>query len=326
MKVAVILSGALRTIKKTISYLKKNVLVDPQNTDIFACVQNDTSQSEEEWDSWFSHELGQSLKSISWFSYQKYPEWLAQRENLLQAIQLDAVWKNYLRASGSMIEYFQLHIANLKMNQYEQTHRCNYDYVVRARTDSIYAKPVDFHWLHWSEEDVQKRLQKIETELELSNIPVTDENRLKYFMCTMLSDDLIPNIQNIFADRQTSDTVLSDPSTILLDLNAYLKEGRYILTIRRNNLYVIRRELFQLIPALGVNYGLMRTPHSDDYWFNAEGQFRAACYYSCITVYDYSSMFEEKSLEYADKWVEAHFFYMAFQPVNPRMLYCVVRK
>jgi hypothetical protein len=296
MKVAVILSGALRTIKKTISYLKKNVLIDPQNTDIFACIQNDTSQSEEEWDLWFSHELGQSLKSISWFSYQKYPEWLAQRENLLQAIQLDVVWKNYLRTSGSMIEYFQLHIANLKMNQYEQTHLFKYDYVIRARTDSIYAKPVDFHWLHWSKEDIQKRLQKIETELELSNIPVTDENRLTYFMCTLISDDLIPNIQNIFTDRQSSDTILSDPSTILSDLNTYLKEGRYILTIRRNNLYVIRRELFQLIPALGVNYGLMRTPHSDDYWFNAESQLKQICIENKIDFFDSTSNLEGASL------------------------------
>ena len=84
MKVAIILTGALRTIKKTIPYFKKHLLLQP--TDIYICVQNDTQESEETWNAWFKEELGKEelgkeelgkeelckknidIKSITWFS------------------------------------------------------------------------------------------------------------------------------------------------------------------------------------------------------------------------------------------------------------------
>ena len=73
-------------------------------------------------------------------------------------------------------------------------------------------------------------------------------------------------------------------------------------------------------------YGTFRSPYSDDYWFNAEGQFRGACYAAGLAVYDYSTVFEEKSLEYAHSWQEDLFFHADGSLVSPMMLYCVVRK
>ena len=98
------------------------------------------------------------------------------------------------------------------------------------------------------------------------------------------------------------------------------------MTIRKNNLYVVQRDLFHFVPTLGTMYGFLRSPHSDPWWFNAEGQFRDACYYSCMSIYEYSSPFEERSLEYPHKWVEADFFDVEGEVIHPRMVYCVVRK
>ena len=322
MKIAIIFTGALRTVKKTIKYFKKHLLLS-SDVDIFACVQNDTSQSDNEWTSWFKEQMGSHLKEITWFSIDKYPHWITHRDLLLEHIHLDNSWKGYLRNSGSMIEYFQLQLAYMKMSKYENQNHFSYDYIVRSRTDSIYAKPIDFHWLQWTDEDVAKRVEAIRQEMALSNIEITPQNLLKYFMCTIISDDLIPNLEFILADYTPSQTEITPNNS---EFNHYIKNGRYILTIRKNNLYIVRRDLFHLIPSLGTMYGFMKSPIADNYWFNAECQFRDACYYSCLSIFEYSTVFEEKSLEYPHHWNEANFFDLDFNIINPRMLYCVVRK
>ena len=320
---AVILTGALRTIKKTIRYLKKNVILTP-DTHVFACVQNDKEITEEEWTTWFNQQLGDHLKSIEWFSLEKHPEWVTHRETQLQRIQLDEGWKRYLRNSGSMIEYFQLQLAYMSMTHHEQRSGYKYDYLVRGRTDSIYTKPIDFHWLSWTDADVADRIQQITNELTMCKMDVTPANLLRYFMNTIVSDDLISNIQHIDAEYAPCETE-TEPVSMLL-LNQYIKHGRYILTLRKNNLYIVRRALFHMIPTLGTMYGFMRAPTTDDYWFNAECQFRSACYYSCITVFDYGTLFEDRSVVAVHDWNEANFFDLDGNVLNPRMLYCVVRK
>jgi hypothetical protein len=326
MRTVVVFTGALRTVKKTIRYFKQHIL--REGVDVFVCVQNDTQQSDAEWTTWFQEQMCDHLRSIEWFDLAKHPEWTAHRETLLQHIELDSGWKNYLRSSGSMIEYLQLQLAHLDVCHYEQRNGFQYDYLVRARTDTIYAKPVDFHWLTWTDQEVAARVERIKAEMERSNMTITDQSLLQYFMSTLLSDTTIPNMSRIFAD-----CVLNDADRLPLGamnqsaaLNHYIKTGRYILTIRKNNLYIVRRNLFYLIPSLGTSYGLPRTPAADDYWFNAECQFRSACYYAGLTIYDYSTLFEEKSLEYPSKWREADFFDLEFNLINPTMLYCVVRK
>jgi len=325
MKVAIILTGALRTIKKTIRYLKSHC-IHHHHYHIFACVQNDTNQSEDYWSNWFQSQLGDHIKSHQWFTLDRYPEWVTHREHQLHNLVLHQNWKNYLRNSGSMIEYFQLQMAYMRMCYHEQMQGYEYEYILRARTDSIYAKPVDFHWLKWTDEEVAARIERIKEELVSSKFEVTDKNVLRYFMNTIISDDLIPNIERIQADYCPSPTETAVPSVEPAALNEYIRSGRYILTIRKNNLYVVRRNLFHMIPSLGTMYGFMRSPYSDEYWFNAECMFRSACYFSCLTIYDYGTAFEDRTVENVNNWNEADFFDLDFNPVNPEMLYAVVRK
>ena len=328
MKTAVILTGALRTIKKTIRYLKRNVLRSDLRSDlrsevhVFACIQNDTSQSEEEWNAWFAEQLGDHLKCTVWFSPDRFPEWIATRDRLLEQIHLDAGWKNYLRTSGSMIEYFQLHLAYLRMCYHEGSMGTQYDYLIRARTDTIYNKPVDFHWLTWTDEEIANRIDCIRLHLDAMRVDVTDTKIINYFMNTIISDDLILNLKEIMAEYCPSaiEDIELDPHL----LGEYIREGRYILTIRKNNLYVVRRELFCMIPSLAFMYGQFVSPYSDAYWFNAECQFRSACYHSCLTIFDYNTLLEDKSLRYAHEWNEEDFFTDGV--CDPRMLFCVVRK
>jgi hypothetical protein len=319
MKVAVLFTGALRTIKKTMRYFKQNVLLDSE-VDVFACIQNDTDTPNSEWESWIREEMGDHLKLITWFSPDEHQDWISIRDKLISHLSLIDRWKNYIKNSGSIIEYYQLYLSYLKMCSYEDTHQ-RYKHIIRSRTDTIFAKPVDFHWLNWSDSDVEERIQTINTELTLSKIEVTPQNTLSYFMSTIISDSLIPNIQNIMT-RYIPNQYNIIPSTAA-DLNQYIKTGAYILVIRANNLYVVSRESFNLIPTLSFMYGFLKSPYNDEYWYNAENQFQSACYFSGLAVFDYNTLFEDKSLyEYDEK----RYFDLNFNVMNPAMLYCLVRR
>jgi hypothetical protein len=318
MKVAVLFTGALRTIKKTMRYFKQNVLLD-SDVDVFACVQNDTSIPNSEWESWIREEMGGHLKLITWFSPDDHQDWISLRDKLISHLSLIEHWKNYIKNSGSIVEYYQLYLAYLKMCSYEDTHQ-RYKYIIRVRTDTIFAKPLDFHWLNWTDLDVEERIQKINNELTLSKIEVTPKNTLTYFMTTLISDRLIPNIQNI-TNRYIPNQYGLIPSSAT-ELNQYIKTGAYILVIRANNLYIVSRELFNLIPTLSFMYGFLKSPHNDEYWYNAENQFQSACYFSGLDVFDYNTSFEDKSLyEYDEK----RYFDLEFNIMNPYMLYCLIR-
>jgi hypothetical protein len=318
MKVCILFTGALRTIRKTIKYFKKNVLLN-QDVNVFACIQNDTTIPNPEWEEWLRQEMGTHLKSIEWFSPSEHQDWISIRDKALSSLNLVQHWKDYLKNSGSIIEYYQLYLAYLKMCQFEDTHY-RFNYIIRSRTDSIFAKPIDFHWLQWSDEQVQERLNTITSHLTTHNIDSSPSTILNYFMTTIISDDLIPNIHNINAECKPHNnlSIPTNPS----DLNTFIKNGNYILTLRANNLYICNRESFNFIPTIPFVYGLLKTPISDDYWFNSENQFQSACYLSGLTIFNYCTTYEDKSLY---EYNESNYFDSNYDIINPFMLFCLVR-
>lgn len=318
MRVAVLFTGALRTIRKTIRYFKSNLLLNP-DVHVFACLQNDTQESNEQIELWLKSKLTIHLKSVQWFKNNEDNLLIPIRNNLVNTIPCPDNWKDYLKNSGSIIEYYQLYLAYLQMANYEGQHG-KYDFIVRSRTDTIFTQPIDFHWLNWTDQDIQNRIKLVNEELILSNIPITANNTLQYFMNTIISDKLIHLIQNIRSKCYCSSTHVI-PQTVS-ELNQYIKTGKYILTIRANNLYIVNRDYFQLIPTLGFIYGHLRSPYSDDYWFNSENQFQAACFHSGLTIFDYNTTYEDQSLYNYD---EKKYFDLSFNILNPYMLYCVVR-
>jgi hypothetical protein len=322
MKTAVLFTGALRTVKKTIRYLKENVLIHP-DVHVFACLQNDSALSEAEWNEWFRMELGNHIKTITWFSDAYYPSWALEREIMLRHMPLEDGWKNYLRHSGSMVEYKQLQLAYLAMSNHEQVHSFSYEYVIRARTDTIFAKKIDFHWISFSEEQIIERLQLIEKKLLHEKMDSSYPSVFSYFMSTLLSDDLIPNLNSLLINYLPSEAGNSLPNAA--ELSDYLRRGRYILTIRKNLLYIVRRSLFHAIPSIASLYGTFRSPHSDHHWFNAECQFQGACYHAGLSSHEYSSAFEELPIAEREHWKEADYFDNHFNCIHPHMLYCLVR-
>jgi hypothetical protein len=330
MRNAIILTGSLRTFKRTSKFTKRNILDCVGDNDLFLCIQNDSEEKDEKWEEWIRSEFN-CIKSIIWFSPAYYQEWFRWRDKQLDNIILEDYWKNYLKRGGSMIEYAQLQIAYTNMVDVEYKGNFRYDYVVRTRTDSIFSKPVDFHWLKWNIEDIRERKDKIRDKLMEFNLlskESKDKDIFRSFMCTIISDDVIPNLPNIMTEYVPNPTEISCPTTAE-EIYEYIHKGRYILTIRKNHLYVIRRDLFYTIPSIGYFYGCLKSHMSDECWFNAEGQFRDMCHYSCVSIFEYTTLFEEKSLSMPYEWNESDFFDDDFEikeDCKDKILWCCVRK
>ena len=326
MKTALILTGTLRTVKKTLRYLKQNILLHP-DVHVFACLHNTTSTPTEEWNIWLKTVLGAHCISITWIDETILSHWVPQREHLLRNMVISAYWgEYYLRDKGSMIEYLQLQHAYLAMCNHEQLLTFQYDYVIRSRPDIVIAKPIDFHWLRWTDEEVEQRMGVIQKKLAEEGMDSGPKNVFSYFMSTILSDDLIPNLKQLLIGYLPSHTASKGeiPSTPH-QLNKYLRKGKYILTVRKNLVYVVRRSLFHMVPAMGSLYGTFRSPYSDDCWFNSECQFQGACYHAGLTSHEYSSAFEELPIDQRERWNERDYFDENFNCVQPHMLYCMVR-
>jgi len=235
MRTAIILTGALRTIKKTVNYLQRN-LIDAipdfkTHGDIFVCVQNDSAQSEAEWELWFHETI--RPRSIIWFSKAKYPDWCVGRDRQIANMSIEPHWKKYLADSGSMVEYYQLQLAYMSLLRVEQQCNFRYDYLVRTRTDSIYAKPLTFAHLSWTEEEVAARMDRVNSEMRMSGMEETDSNLLRVFMGTIINDIVLPNLDHLFLSSRLAetDTLLYQPLTASR-LRDYIQNGRYIITLR----------------------------------------------------------------------------------------------
>jgi hypothetical protein len=319
MKVAVIYTGALRTVEKTIKYLKKNLILN-DNVHIFACLENDSNKPTEEWMKWFHEQLGDNLKDIAFGSIRHDGTFINLRERILSFLNISDNWKAYLRNSGSMIEHYQIWLTNQIMCNYEQKNNFRYDYVIRCRTDTIFGKPIDFSWLNYTEENINERLTKIKNILIQNKINYDCNQLLYYFMTTIINEDLIENIQNIDISNTYNELKnINDSSAFIKN---YIDTGRYILTIRENLLYIVKRDYFSLIPSIGLLFGTLRYAKEDPIWYNSEGQFKAACYNSQLMIFDYTTSFENKSLYEFDRSL---YFDEDYNLKVNNLLYCIVR-
>jgi hypothetical protein len=320
LHVAVLYTGQLRTIRKTMPFFKKYVLLHP-NVHVFACLQNDKTEPIEETISWIRNELGEHLKVLQWFNPHD-STFINFREHLLHDLDITDSWKGYLRRSGSMIEYYQLQCIYHALFRYETKQGSAYDYILRCRPDTIFCKPIDFKWLQFSEHDIQNRLVQIENEYKKRGIDAPYSKRFDTFMNTLLHTSVTMNVINpSYVSHRTKSFI--EPQTPA-QIQTYLQQGRYILTFRTNLLYIVKRDYFYLLPALGTMYSLFKFPlFEHPHWFNSETQFQGACYHSDITIFDYESKTESDSLYAYD---EKRYFTPEGELKDTAIVYILIRK
>ena len=266
MKVAIIYTGMVRTMEKTLPFFKQNV-----NHHVFAVIQSENKEQ----DLILLQQMGQHLKSYQWFDKQD-PEWITLQQHLLNKMTLNSGWKHYIGTeSGSMIEYYQMYLAYLNLLQYEIDNHIEYDYIMRLRTDVVITRPI--HFFNQNSFDLidhdKQSILKLMTSILDPNRYQGDVNRycypssMAYQQLIKPHDDWINQFKN------------------------YLNQKQYLITMRENLIYYGPREVFTKIHQLGVFYGKFKD-HMNPYWFNAESQFRGICAFYDIDIFDSCSELE----------------------------------
>jgi hypothetical protein len=75
----------------------------------------------------------------------------------------------------------------------------------------------------------------------------------------------------------------------------YIRSGQYVISLRKNVVYLTNRTYFARIASLGVMYGMQRMPGSER-WFDSESQFETDCINGGFAVFNSTTTLEDKSL------------------------------
>ena len=299
MKIAIMYTGELRTVEKTIDLFKKNVLLN-DDVHIFATVQ-----STNDYNNFLKTNFGNNLKILNWFNPND-AVWNNLKNILLKQLQLEDHLKNYISSSDSMIEYYQLYLAYQDMCEFEEDNNIKYDYVVRCRPDCIVTQPLDFSWLNMSVDDVKEKMNTIMNMRIGNTLPYSQVN-IELFMNSLLDPSRIYYAKHLYGDTilSQSDTELLMKDFIINDtsidefyirFHKYITTGKYILTFRKNLFYIINRDYIEPIANIGISYGMVSYKHDTGEWWNAEAQIYNICKVNNISKYDSTYLLEDKSL------------------------------
>lgn len=301
--IAVFYTGEMRTINKCISYLKRNVLIN-DNVHVFATLQTHP-YTEKYNESVLKDLLGIHLKSLIWFKNDDDPEYVSMRDNLIETGSVkcgDKIYyytpslKQYLKMSGTIAETYQYYLSYKKMAEYEIENNIKYDYIIRIRTDIVITKKIDFSFLTMTDEDLLKRLNKIKHKL-LQNDGIS-KKCIIFLMNSLLDED------RMFYSDLNDNCVFSNNTELnviknIRELNDYIKNGKYIITIRKNLFFLIKRDLFIPIYDFAFKYGKFINNGDgiqDNYFWDGETQFqRCLCYYG-INQFNSTCLIEDESL------------------------------
>jgi len=291
-KVAILYTGESRTLDTTIQHFKNNVLIN-SNYHVFALVQSDNIDYHNEI---ILNTIGDHLKSLQWFD-KNDNTWLQIRESCLEKMEIPENWKNYLKNSGSMIEYYQMYLAYQALERYEIEHNIKYDFVLRMRTDVILKDSIDFDFI-FEKNYITNMLYKIKD--FLNETTILSENVLHLFMNSFYNENryMYKNIdltKLVIAPYLYTLLEISNEETFIDALIRYLTKGKYMVCLRSNIVYFLRRELMKDIHILGITYG-QYLDKINDYWFNAESQLDNICTENNIDKFNSTTDLEGLSL------------------------------
>ena len=294
-RIAIIYTGLTRTIESTIAHFKENVLLNSSpNRHVFACLQlpnKDDLVISEFYDAFVKEHLGESLKSIQWFD-QEESDWCRIKESALRDIQVSDYWKDYLRTSGSIVEYYQMYLVYQQIVAYEKANGIQYDYIMRTRCDIVLVHPIFFDWDTYTVNDIKSQ--------PLLKFPVSKENLLlfmnSFYYCPRADSDIIKHYDDHIVSLELQHLLqITDETEFFEKFHEYFVTGKYMVTLRKNLVYFIKRQYFAPISELGITYGTRVLPKKS-HWFDAESQLQTICVQNGLDIFDSTAELEGQSL------------------------------
>lgn len=174
LQIAILFTGQIRTLLKTIENFKKNVLIP--NTEhhilhIYTCLEypeidnpSITKSYQQEIQNLFHDLFGKHVFTtpIQWIS-SKDALCKFVREKTVQSLTIHDHWKDYIgNRSGSVTEYYQLYKGFEQIEQYESQTNTKYDFFIRTRCDISIPHPLHFTNLQYSTEQIIQRFSIIQ--------------------------------------------------------------------------------------------------------------------------------------------------------------------
>jgi hypothetical protein len=298
-KIAIIYTGESRTIESTIETFRQNLLLN-ENYHVFAVIQTSNNNlTEDLTEKLIKINMGNNLKSYENFNKNDV-YWNKIQDDLLTIINTTPSWNEYLKSnSGSMVEYYQMYLAYQKIVEYEYKENFKYDYVIRIRCDVIITHPIYFDWCDFDEIYIKECFEEIQKIYNYEYIISIDSlvifmNSI-FFKNRIYSDIKKENKCILSTEIYANLLETTDENIFFSNLRKYINKGKFLITLRNNVVYFIKRKYMSCIAPLGITYGLYKNK-SDEPWFNAENQLRQICIESDIDIFDSYTILEEKSL------------------------------
>lgn len=294
-KIGIIYTGESRTIESTIETFKDNILLN-DNYHVFAVLQTENSEYIEKL---VKANIKDNLKSYENFNKNDFC-WNVIQDNLLNIIKTNEFWYQYLKyKSGSMIEYYQMYLAYQRIVEYEYKNNFKYDYVIRIRCDVIITHPIYFDWDMYDEAYIKKCFEEIQAHKKYENLICPDAliifmNSL-FFKNRIYCDVEIENNCIISSDNFKIFLQTNNEKIFFSMLKEYLNKGKFLITLRENVIFFIKRKYMTFIALLGITYGMYKNK-KDDYWFNSESQLKQICIENDIDIFDSYTKLEVDSL------------------------------
>jgi hypothetical protein len=295
-KIAIIYTGEIRTCNSTIQLFKKNVILN-ENYHVFSVIQ--ITDNVDYYTNLIEKTLKDNLKSFVIFD-KNDNHWIQLRDELVNNIDIDidididSNWKSYLTNSGSIIEYYQMYLSFKNIQEYENKHNFKYDFVLRFRTDTVLKDMIQFDYSILNYEYIKNLFYKINKNTDIISI-----NSLTHFMNIVFNENRTHYKMKInsFVNSKQLDYLLriQDEETFFKEVENYIKNGNYIISLRKNIIYFMKRELMDKIHILGITYGKYKQ-ENNNYWFNAESQFEEICCQNNIDIFNSTTKLEDNSL------------------------------
>jgi len=289
-KIAIIYTGEIRTCETTLPFFKKNVLLN-DDYHVFSVVQ--TTYNNDYYTNLIKENIQDNLKSLIFFDNNN--DWVQIKTNLLNEMVLNEYWKYYLSNSGSMIEYYQMYLAYKNIQEYENIHDFKYDFVLRYRTDTVLKDIINFDLSRYNTEYIKQLFYKIP-----NHSKIISKESLFYFMNIVFNEkridynDMYLN-NNVNTDQLNNLLSIQDEDEFFREVENYIKNGDYMISLRKNVIYFMKRSLMDKVHVLGITYGKYISSNNN-YWFNSESQLEEICCQNKIDTFSSTSTLEELSL------------------------------
>lgn len=198
---------------------------------------------------------------VEWIHHRSDPYFkmsVLSLEYYVETKRLDPTWYDYLvNRSGSCIEYTQIaRLYEMVCSRYEVSPN---DLMIRTRCDVVLTHPI-----------------------QLSTIPLIGQSTHHVF------HSLFPTISTNVVEQEepTGREVSFFPSKPILD--------HWVVTLRKNLVYLMPMTSGKVLRQVAMQYGDWDNATMNEYWFNAESQFRGCLRSHDFTIWEYSQKKDER--------------------------------